>query len=254
MGFRWFFIVCLWVIHIAFAEEEDTHQPSKFGILNIFNKPKIPLHGLDIFHKHQIPLPGLDFLTKPKTPSTGFQINKQFVAGTPFGGGSFGFGFGIGGQFGGSPGTGVNLPPKEKPESGKPEISWEDEGKEKVGPRPNWGEEDEEQPLPETYEEKNPPKPNSYEDKDKPKSEEKKDSRPDWEGIGEIDHEKRSDDLLDSELVADGLIQPRLNRDRVKRFIESKIYHVALKKGFISNARVSKVKFRRNDNSLNLEM
>lgn len=180
-----------------------------------------------------IPKPGglLDIITKPKLPGTGFQLGSHF--GTNAGTGSFGFGFGFGGQFGSS-GTGLSVPPKEK-DLVKPNTT---QGKEKPGPRPNWGEED-------------PSKYDSIEEENKPpkyETREKEDKRLDWEEIGEIDKDPKAEYLMDGELVNDGLIQPRNNRNRGKRFIESKIYHVPLV--FRSNAKPYQVKIHSSPNNL----
>lgn len=129
----------------------------------------------------------------------------------------------------------------------KPSLTWEDEEDEKVPGYPP--SKDKDYSKPGSYE-KDYPKPGSYEETGSPKREDK---RPDWEDIGEVyEKDPKSENYMDSDLVGDGLIQPRLNKKRNKRFIESKIYHVPLM--FRSNAKPSRVKIHNSLNSINKDI
>lgn len=201
----------------------------------------------------------LGILTKPKIPGLNIQLGT----------GSFGFNLGIGGFL--PSGGGGNYPHRETVHV-KPGHPWDDK-KEKVGPRPNWGDEKDNGPKPGShdYGKDDYPKPGPYDDyadyskpggyeedkdysnpgslkdsKDYPKPEEKKDSLPDWEDIGEKD--PKSESLMDRDLIGEGFIQPRLNRRRSKRYIESRVFHVPLL--FRSNGKPYKVKINSHPNSL----
>lgn len=127
--------------------------------------------------------------------------------------------------------------PGVKPEV--PEVTWEEE-EEKIPqyPRPNRN--------------KGDSKPESFEDgygndKGHPKREDT-DFKPDWEDIGEYPEDAKSENFMNSDLTGAGLIQPRQNKRRSKRFIESRVYHVPLV--FRSNAKPYQVKIQSNLNSL----
>lgn len=127
----------------------------------------------------------------------------------------------------------------------KPGMTWEDEEDEKAHDYPPSKDKDYSKP-----DEKDYAKPGSYQETGSPKREDK---RPDWEDIGEVyEKDPKSENYMDSDLVGDGLIQPRLNKKRNKRFIESKIYHVPLM--FRSNAKPSRVKIHNSLNSINKDV